>query len=55
MKTVIKRPNATPVQHFCSSFDHANLVTFSVVSNIYQKFDSTVAFKDSISQIMWWI
>ena len=30
--------NVTPVQHFCSGFDHENL--FSVVPNIYQKLDS---------------
>ena len=31
-----KWPNATPLQHFCSGFDHANL---SVFPNIYQNLD----------------
>ena len=34
-----KWPNVTPVQHFCSGFDHANLVSSDHGSNIFQKFD----------------
>ena len=36
-----KWPNVTPVQHFCSGFDHANRV-LAVVPNIYQKLDSVM-------------
>ena len=32
-----KWPNVSPVQHLCSSFDHANLVSFFRCSNFYQK------------------
>ena len=32
---MIKWPNFTPIQDFCSGFEHTNRVS----SNIYQKFD----------------
>ena len=35
-----KWSNVSPVQHFCSSFDHANLLSFFRGSNFYQKLDS---------------
>ena len=36
-----KWPNVSPVQHFCSCFDHANLIRFFCCgSNCYKKFDS---------------
>ena len=34
-------PRVTPVQHFCSGFDHANLVSSLVVPNIYPTLDTT--------------
>ena len=37
-----KWPNVSPVQHFCSGFDHADLVIFSSGSNFYQKLDSVM-------------
>ena len=39
MKIMIKWQNVTPVRHFCSGFNYTNLVDFSVIPNIYQKFD----------------
>ena len=35
-----KWPFVSPVQQFCSCFDHANLVSFFRGSNCYQKLDS---------------
>ena len=37
-----KWPNVSPVQHFCSGFDHANLVSFFRGSNFYKKLDSVM-------------
>ena len=34
-----KWPNVTPVQHFCSGFDHANLVSSFLSSKYLPKFD----------------
>ena len=35
-----KRPNFSPVTHFCSGFNHANLVCFFRDLNFYRKLDS---------------
>ena len=37
-----KWPNVSPVQHFCSGFDHADLLSFFSGSNFYQKLDSVM-------------
>ena len=39
-----KWPNVTPVQHFCSGFDHAYLVSSFRVSKYLPKLFSTVYF-----------
>ena len=37
-----KWPNVSPIQHICSGFDHANLVSFIRGSNVYQNLDSVM-------------
>ena len=37
-----KWPSVTPVLHGYSGFNHANLVSGSMVPNIYQKLDSVM-------------
>ena len=33
-----KWPNVSPVEHFCSGLDHANLVSFFRGSNFYKSY-----------------
>ena len=44
-----KWQNVSPVQHFCSGLDHANLVSFFCCSNFYQKLDSVMCIFTNMS------
>ena len=48
-----KWPNVTPVQHFCSSFDHANLVSsFRGSKNLPKIIFSTVYFFEHLKRFV---
>ena len=44
-----KWPNVSPVPHFCSGFDQANLISFFRGSNFCQKLDSLMCICTNIS------